>query len=131
MRPHSAHCSACPPALTATTQARHDEDVWGVVAPSLALTMPPFPSDSPSKAAVTSLFCDESCTEIILALGPSTELDVSAAAFSLAWMLAVIVGGWGGGGTSGESVIDVGGMVIRVCKSTHYGHFKYGYFIIP
>ena len=35
----------------------HDGDVWGVVAPSMALTMPPFPSDSPSKAAVTSLFC--------------------------------------------------------------------------
>ena len=41
-------------------------------------------------------------------IGPSTELDVSAAAISLAWVLAVIVGRWGGGGTSGESVIDVG-----------------------
>ena len=96
-----------------TTQARHDGDVRGVVAPSLALTMPPFPSDSPSKAAATSLFCDESCTEIILALGPSTELDVSAAAIPLAWVLAAIVGGCGGAGTSDESVIDVGGMIWR------------------
>ena len=79
-----------------TTQAQHDGDVWGVVAPPLALTMPPFPSDSPSKAAATSLFCDESCTEIILALGPSTELDVSAAAIPLAWLLAAIVGRWEG-----------------------------------
>ena len=112
---------ACPPLCTLfciptrtggyTTQARHDGDVLGVVAPSMALTMPPFPSDSPSKAAATSIFFAPA--EIILALGPSTELDVSAAAISLAWVLAVIVGGWGGGGTSGESVIDVGGMVWR------------------
>ena len=96
-----------------TTQARHDGDVWGVGAPSLALTMPPFPSDSPSKAAATLLFCDESCTEIILALGPSTKLEVSAAAILLAWVLAASVGRWGGGGTYDEPVIDVGGMVWR------------------
>ena len=45
-----------------------------------------------------------------MALGPSTELDVSTAAILLAWVLAAIVGGWGGAGTSDESGIDVGGM---------------------
>ena len=91
------HTLFCVPARTGgyTTQARHDGDVWGVVAPTLALIMPPFPSDSPSKAAATLLFCDESCTEIIMAFGPSTKLDVSVAAIPLAWVLAAIVGGWG------------------------------------
>mgnify|MGYP000847400726 FL=1 len=63
-------------------------------------------------------FCanDASCTEIILALGPLTELDVAAAANPLALVLATIVAWWGGAGTSEESVIDVLSMV---CISTH------------
>ena len=69
-------------------------------------------------ATATSLFCanDASCTEIILALGPLTELDVAAAANPLALVLATIVAWWGGAGTSEESVIDVLSMV---CISTH------------
>ena len=49
----------------------------------------------------------------MLALGLSTELDVSDAAIPIAWVLAAIVGGCGGAGTSDESVIDVGGMIWR------------------
>ena len=52
---------------------------------------------------------DASCTEIIMALGPLTKLDVAAGNNALALLLATI--GAGGAGTSEDSVIDVDGML--------------------
>ena len=67
-----------------------------VLVPSLALTMPVFASD-PSFFASAATFSvgaiNASCTEIIMALSPATELDVPAGNNALAWVLATIGGG--------------------------------------
>ena len=69
-----------------------------------------------SKKIDTKCGNDASCTEIIMALGSLTKLDVAAGNNALALVLATIGAGWGGAGTSEESVIDVLSMV---CISTH------------
>ena len=63
-----------------------------MLVPCVALTMPTFPSNSPFTAAATSSFCanDASYTEIIMALGPLTKLDVAAGNNALALVLATI-----------------------------------------
>ena len=68
-----------------------------VLVPSLALTMPVFASD-PSFFASAATFSvgainASACTEIIMTLGPATELDVPAGNNALAWVLATIGGG--------------------------------------
>ena len=109
--PHSAHCSASPPALVATPLRT------GTIGTSGELLPRPWHSQCPHSLPIHHPRQQRhrcfAPAEIIMALGPSTELDVSAAAIPLAWVLAAIVDGWGGTGTSDESVIDVGGMVWR------------------
>ena len=70
-----------------------------VLVPSLAQTMPIFASDPsfPSAATFSVGAINASCTEIIMALSPATELDVPAGNNALAWVLATI----GGGGWKG------------------------------
>ena len=113
--PHSVHCSASPPALAATPLRPGTMGTSGELLPRPWHSQCPHSLliHHPRQLAATSLFCDESCTEIILTLSPSTELDVSAADIPLAWVLAAIVGRWGGAKTSNDSVIDVGGIIWR------------------
>ena len=71
-----------------------------VLVPSLALTMPVFASD-PSFFASAATFSvgaiNASCTEIIMALSPATDLDVPAGNNGLVWVLDTIGGrGWKG-----------------------------------
>ena len=66
-----------------------------VLVPSLALTVPVFASDPSFASAATFSVgaINASCTEIIMTLGPATELDVPAGNNALAWVLATIGGG--------------------------------------
>ena len=57
-----------------------------VLMPSMALTVPVFASDPSFASAATFLVgaINASCTEIIMALGPATELDASSGNNALA-----------------------------------------------
>ena len=69
--------------------------ITSTIVPSLALRMPIFASDpSFASAAVFSVGAiNTSCTEIIMTLGPATELYVPTGNNVLAWVSATIGGG--------------------------------------